>query len=287
MSPILDIMLPPMVSYSGIGLRSPHYQQVLTTLPAVNWWEVHSENFFSNGGITQHVLTKIREHYPVSFHGVGLSLGSASPLNAEHLSSLKQLVKRFDPMLVSEHISWSSIDSITANDLLPLPYTEESLAITARHITQLQDTLQRQVLVENPSSYLQFTSSTIPEWEFMAEISKRSGCALLLDINNIYVSSCNHGYDSSLYLEALPQEAVKEIHLAGHARQEVEGQILLLDDHGTAVCPEVWALYRQAIRRCGPMPTLIEWDTNIPPLDILEQHAAMADRIMEECCATA
>jgi uncharacterized protein len=273
------------IRLSGIGLRAPHYQEVLTHLPPVSWWEVHSENFFSKGGLSLHILTKIREHYPVSFHGVGLSLGSADPLDIHHLASLKKLVERYQPMLVSEHISWSRASGIVANDLLPLPYTEEALAITVSHIQQVQDTLGRQILVENPSTYLQFTCSTMPEWEFMAEVSRQSGCGILLDINNIYVSSTNHNISSTDYLEAIPASAVHEIHLAGHSAQQIEGQTVLIDDHGSAICPAVWELYRKAIKRFGKTPTLIEWDTNIPALAILQQEAAKADKIMEESYA--
>ena len=279
---IPDNMVPGLASSSGIGLRSPHYQEVLKTFPAVAWWEVHSENFFSKGGISLHLLSRIREHYPVSFHGVGLSLGSASPLDATHLSLLKQLVDRFEPALVSEHIAWGAINGTVANDLLPLPYTEESLAIVVNHIHHVQERLKRQVLVENPSSYLQFVESTIPEWEFMAEVSKQSGCGILLDINNIYVSCINHGYDSHRYLQAIAPSSVQEIHLAGYARQEIEGQTLLIDDHGSAVSAPVWELYHQALAHIGPVPTLIEWDTNIPPLSVLMREAAMAQSAMEK-----
>ena len=270
------------IASSGIGLRSPHYREVTSTLPSVAWWEVHSENFFTLGGLPLQLLTTIRNHYPVSLHGVGLSLGSAGKLNERHLSILKQLVDKIEPSLVSEHISWSAIDGRVASDLLPLPYTEESLSTTVSHISEVQETLGRQILVENPSTYLQFTHSTIPEWEFMVEVASQSGCALLLDVNNIIVSSGNHGFDASHYVSCIPTSLIKEIHLAGHARQEVEGKILLIDDHGSAVPDDVWALYRQVIARTGKVPTLIEWDTNIPPLAILIQEAAKADRIMEQ-----
>lgn len=262
---------------AGIGLRSPHYAEVLSTLPAVAWLEVHSENFFAEGGRPHEILEQVRSHYPLSLHGVGLSLGSADPLNVWHLDKLKGLVDRYQPGLVSEHLSWCSVDERYLNDLLPLPYTEESLNHISERIQYVQDYLGRQILIENLSSYLQYTHSTIPEWEFIAAVAQRSGCGILLDINNIYVNACNHGFDAAHYLRAIPLEVVGEMHLAGFTD---EGDILI-DTHSRPVSADVWALYEQAMYRFGRRPTLIEWDTDIPALSVLLDEAAHAEHIAE------
>ncbi len=267
----------------GIGLRSPHYQQVRhSPLSLAPWWEVHSENFFSEGGVSLALLQSIRDRYPVSFHGVGLSLGSAQPLCKEHLRKLAALVRRFQPFLVSEHLAWSVAGGVFANDLLPVPLTEESLSVVVSHIVQLQDVLQRQVLLENPSSYVQFACSTMPEWEFMAEVARQSGCAILLDVNNIYVSAINHGYVPDFYIDMIPKDAVGEMHLAGHSMEEIGGEPLLIDTHSGRISEEVWVLYRRALARFGVVPTLIEWDVDIPPLSVLREEADKASAIIEE-----
>jgi uncharacterized protein (UPF0276 family) len=268
----------PIPARAGIGLRAPHYHELLDTLPAVGWLEVHSENYFGEGGQPLHYLEQARSHYPLSLHGVGLSLGSADELNRAHLGKLKRLTERFEPALVSEHLCWCSAGGRYLNDLLPLPYTEEALALVCRHIDQTQTFLGRQILVENVSSYLQFAHSTLPEWEFLAETAARSGCGILLDVNNIYVSAVNHGFDADRYLEAIPVAAVGEIHLAGF---DSNGECLI-DTHGKPVADDVWALYRRAVRRFGRRPTLIEWDTDIPPLAILLDEARKADAILAE-----
>ncbi len=262
-------------AHAGIGLRPPHYTELLTDLPAIAWLEVHSENFFADGGRPHEILEQVRTNYPISLHGVGLSLGSVDPLNRWHLGKLKGLVDHYQPGLVSEHLSWSSVDKRYLNDLLPLPYTEESLHHISNRIEQAQNYLGRQILIENLSSYLQYSHSTIPEWEFLTAVAQRSGCGILLDINNIYVNACNHGFDAQQYLEAIPLEAVGEMHLAGYSN---EGDILI-DTHSRRVSAPVWALYEQAVQRFGRHPTLIEWDTDIPELAVLLDEAAHAENI--------
>lgn len=268
----------------GIGLRAPHFGEILARRPVAGFLEVHSENFFAAGGADLGWLERFRAAYPLSLHGVGLSLGSADPLDERHLAKLEALVERVAPMLVSEHLSWSSFGGRHANDLLPLPYTDEALGLVCARIGQVQDRLRRPILVENVSSYLEFAESTLPEWEFVAEVARRAGCALLLDVNNIHVNATNHGFDARRYLEAIPRDAVGEIHVAGHEA----GDGLLIDTHGAAVADEVWSLYEAAIERFGPRPTLVEWDTNIPALDVLLGEAAKARRIaarVGEACA--
>lgn len=261
---------------AGIGLRTPHYQQILAELPAVSFLEVHSENFFGDGGQPLKYLARFRQDYPISTHGVGLSLGSTDPLDREHLRKLKRLIDAIDPVLVSEHLCWAGVDGRCLNDLLPLPYTPEALDWVVSRIGETQDFLKRPILVENVSSYLQFTGSTIPEWEFVHEVSRRAGCRILLDINNIYVNAVNHDFDALAYLDAIEPDRVGEIHLAGF---QDTGE-LLIDTHGAAVSDEVWALYEYATARFGQRPTLIEWDTDIPALGVLLAEADKANRIL-------
>ena len=266
---------------AGIGLRFQHHRAVLETRPAIAWLEVHTENYMG-GGAAIRTLEAIRRDYPVSLHGVGLSLGSADGLDAGHLERIRDVVGRIEPGLVSEHLSWSVVGGTYMADLLPLPMTEEALDVVCRHVDQSQAYLQRRILIENPSSYLLYAHSTIPEWDFLSEVARRTGCGILCDVNNIYVSACNHGWDASAYLAALPAQAVGEIHLAGHTLKQIDsGQTLRIDDHGSRVAPEVWALYTQALARYGPVPTLVEWDTNVPPLDILLAEAAQAASLLD------
>jgi len=272
---------------AGIGLRASHYLEVLETRPPVGWLEVHSENYFGAGGKPLYYLERIRAHYPLSLHGVGLSIGSTDALNSRHLDQLKTLIRCFEPALVSEHLSWSSVGGRYLNDLLPLPYTEEALGYMVRRVSQVQDYLERQILIENVSSYLQYTESTIPEWEFIAALTERSGCGLLLDVNNIYVSACNHGFDPAVYLQAIPPAVVQEIHLAGFTVNRFEQGEILIDTHNQRVYPQVWALYRQAVRRFGLIPTLVEWDTDLPALEVLVDEARRADAIIGEECHVA
>ena len=264
---------------AGIGWRHPHYQALLENRPDIAWIEVHSENYLG-GGRPLAYLEKARADYPLSLHGVGLSLGTDGPPDRTHLARIKALVDRIEPTLVSEHVSWSVTGGVYLNDLLPLPYTEESLQVICAHVQETQDVLGRTILVENPSTYLQFTHSTIQEWEYVAAIVDRTGCGLLLDVNNVYVSAGNHGFDARRYLEAMPAEAVQEIHLAGHTVRDLGGATLRIDDHGSVVCDAVWELYASAVARLGPVPTLIEWDSNLPELPVLLAEAEKADRIL-------
>jgi uncharacterized protein len=265
----------------GVGLRAPHLAAFIADRPAIGWLEVHAENYMG-GGAAPAQLDRIRRDYPLGLHGVGLSLGSAEGLDEAHLQRLKRLVGRYEPCRVSEHLSWSVAGGTYLNDLLPLPYTEESLAIVACHVARAQEVLDRKLLIENPSSYLRFCHSTIAEPDFLAELVRRTGCGLLCDVNNIYVSATNLGIDASRYLDALPPAAVGEIHLAGHAAVTRAGAALLIDDHGSPVPPPVWALYCSALRRFGAVATLVEWDKDLPALPVLLDEARKA-----ECAALA
>jgi hypothetical protein len=277
----------PMPARAGIGLRAQHHVDVLETLPDVGWLEVHSENYFADGGSQPDCLERIRADYPLSLHGVGLSLGSTDPLSAEHLIQLRRAIARFEPSLVSEHLSWSSVGGRFTNDLLPIPYTEESLRHMIARVSAVQDALGRQILVENISSYLKFACTELTEWEFLAALVFESGCGILLDINNIYVSAQNLGFDARDYLAAMPRKAVAEIHLAGHSVRRIGERALLIDTHSAPVSADVWALYEAAIERFGAVPTLIEWDADIPPLATLVAEAHRADCIMESPHAVA
>ena len=271
----------PIPAQAGIGLRAEHYRDVLEERPAVGWLEVHPENYFGDGGRPLYYLEQARAHYPLSLHGVGLSLGSTDPLNTNHLDKLKALIARFEPALVSEHLSWGSIGGHYLNDLLPLPYTEAALDHMVNRISQVQDYLGRQILIENVSSYLEYTNATIAEGEFVAEAARRSGCGILLDVNNIYVNSRNHGFDALAYVHTIPPKLVQEFHLAGFTVNRFKDGEIIIDSHNQLVADAVWALYRQAIQRIGPRPTLIEWDTDLPSLDVLVSEAHTADLILE------
>jgi len=261
---------------AGIGLRAPHHAELECTAPPVALLEVHSENYFGAGGRELAALERLRGRYPLSLHGVGLSLGSADPLDLRHLAAVEGLARRFEPHLVSEHLSWSSIDGRYANDLLPLPFTRAALDHVVGRIGAVQDRLGRRILVENIASYLEFGESTMPEWEFVAAVARRSGCAILLDVNNVYVNSVNHGFDAHAYLAAMDPEAVAQYHLAGHEA----GPFGLVDTHAAPVAPEVWALYAEAVARLGPRPTIVEWDANLPALGVLLGEARRADAIL-------
>jgi uncharacterized protein (UPF0276 family) len=268
---------------AGIGLRTPHVRHVLAEHPSVPWFEVHSENYFADGGPALASLASVRADYPLSLHGVGLSLGSTDPLDPVHLSRLKRLAHRVEPSRISEHLCWSSVAGRHYNDLLPLPYTEEAIAHVCARIASVQDYLGCEILVENVSSYVAFSESTLAESEFVAAIAARTGCKLLLDVNNIYVNSRNHGFDALAYLAAIDPTSVAEIHLAGFEKSET----CLIDTHGAPVAPEVWALYERALARFGPVATLIEWDTNIPEFAVLQREAATAQRRMDALDAVA
>nr|WP_087854728.1 DUF692 domain-containing protein [Photobacterium andalusiense] len=267
----------------GVGLRSPHIADIITQRPALGWLEIHSENYFNPDSLARQQLRQLLPDYPLSCHGIGLSLGSADPLNVDHLQQLKQLISEVDPFLVSDHLSWSSVDGQFFNDLLPLPYTEEALDNFCNKVDQVQHTLNRQMLIENPSSYLQFQHSTIPEWEFLMAVQQRTGCGLLLDLNNIYVSSFNHGFDCQTYLAAIDPTVVQEIHLAGFIRKHLPQGEIWIDTHSQPVSDAVWRLYQQWIRCHGShTATLIEWDTDIPTLAILMAEANKAQAIVDK-----
>ncbi len=264
---------------TGIGLRSPHVAEVVATRPALPWLEVHPENYMGGGSLVR-ALQTIRQDYPLSFHAVGLSVGSWGGVDRRHLGRIKALVDRFEPALVSEHLAWSQAAGVYLNHLLPLPYTEESLAAVCRNLDEVQTVLGRRVLVENPSAYLRFATSAIPEAQFLAELVRRTGCGLLCDVNNVYVTARNLRLDPVAYLDALPADAVGEVHVAGHSANETDGRTVFIDDHGSPVAPTVWALYEHAIRRFGAVPTLVEWDTEIPALEVLLAEARHADTLL-------
>jgi uncharacterized protein len=265
---------------AGIGLRFQHHQAVIDTQPDVPWMEVHTENYMG-GGTALRYLDGIRRDVPISLHGVGLSLGSAEGLVPAHLERIRRVAERIEPGLMSEHIAWSVVGGAYLADLLPLPMTEEALDVVCRHVDQMQLYLNRRILVENPSTYLTFRHSRIPEWEFMTAVAARTGCGILCDVNNIYVSTQNHRWDASAYLAGLAPEAIGEIHLAGHAvRQLADGKTLRIDDHASSVIPEVWALYQEALARFGPVPTLIEWDNNVPSLETLLNEMRHAENLI-------
>ena len=269
----------------GIGLRAPHVTEVLERRPAIAWLEVHAENYMG-GGPARRALERLRADYPMSVHGVGLSLGSADGLDAAHLERLARLVERLEPALVSEHLSWSVTGGTYLNHLLPLPYTEEALEVLCANVTRAQERLGRRLLVENPAGYLRFRHSPIPEPQFLSALARRTGCGLLCDVNNVYVTCANLGGDAAAWLDALDPSTVGEIHLAGHAVNDVDGgdtdrRTILIDDHGSPVADPVWRLFEGALGRFGTIPTLIEWDTDVPPLEVLRAEAAKAQRRLD------
>ena len=281
--PAMQPAMQPMPVKAGIGLRAPHMAEVAARRPVVGWLEVHAENYMGFGPAFR-ALERLRGNYPLSLHGVGLSLGGASGIDDEHLARLKRLADSLDPFLVSEHLAWCDAGGVYLNDLMPLPCTEESLDVMVEHVDIVQSRLGRRILVENPSAYLRFHHSPIPEAEFLAALAAHTGCGLLCDVNNIYVSGRNLDFDPLAYLAALPPAAIGEIHLAGHAANDVGDQTILIDDHGSAVSDEVWALQGEALRRFGRRPTLIEWDSRLPALDILLAEAAKADALCDTLC---
>jgi len=265
----------------GVGLKPEHYATILATAPDIGFFEVHAENYMGGGGPPHRYLTGIRERYPLSLHGVGLSIGGAAPLDHAHLARLKDLVKRYEPGLFSEHLAWSSHDGAFLNDLLPLPYTGETLARVVRHIDEVHESLGRQMLLENPSTYLAFAESSYSETDFIAEIVKRTGCGLLLDVNNVHVASTNQEWDAVRYIRDYPLAYVQEIHLAGYKRDaDDKDRPLLIDTHDRPVDQIVWGLYELAVTEIGPTPTLIEWDADIPSWPELAAEAARAETIM-------
>lgn len=275
--------LPGLPARAGIGLKASHYREILEQTPDLGWLEVHPENYMGAGGPPHRYLGLIRRDYPLSLHGVGLSLGSDAPPDAGHLQRLKALVARYQPAQVSEHLAWASHGGVFLDDLLPLPLNRETLDIACRNIQRVQGALGRRILLENPSTYLRFRDDEYPEEVFLVELARRSGCGLLVDVNNVYVSACNHGLDPAAYLAAIPAALVGEIHLAGHSVEEIHGQTLRIDDHGDRVTDAVWSLYESFIQRVGPRPTLIEWDTRVPTLETLLAEAARAQRLLDRC----
>lgn len=262
---------------AGIGLRSEHYQTILNEKPDVPWFEVLTDNYMGAGGLPLYHLEKVCELYPISFHGVGLSLGSADPVNKNYLNKLKLLIDRFQPIQVSDHLAWVSVNNHYAHELLPFPYTQQAINLIADKINQVQDFLGRALIVENPSTYLDFNISEMPEWEFILKIVDKTNCELLIDVNNIYVSANNHGFDCIEYLSNIPHQQVKEIHLAGYEDRGTH----LYDTHGYCIHDEVWALYEQALFYFGEKPTLIEWDNDIPGFDVLQQEADKAQAYLD------
>lgn len=271
----------PIPCKSGVGLKPENYRDILDGAPDIGWFEIHAENYMGAGGPPHAYLTAIRERYPISLHGVGLSIGAAGPLDTEHLARLRALADRYQPALFSEHLAWSSHDTVYLNDLLPLPYTKETLARVCDHIDEVQEAMQRQLLLENPSTYVSYAETTMAEVDFLREIARRTGCGLLLDVNNVFVQAANHGFGADGYLDAFPMEHVGEIHLGGHAQDtDEDGSLLLIDDHGCEVADPVWTLYERALAHTGPMPTLIEWDNDVPAWPLLLVEAQRADRVL-------
>lgn len=262
----------------GIGLKSQHYGKILDEKPPVSFFEIHAENYMVEGGAHHRILSEIAKDYPLSVHGVGLSLGSVEGIDDNHLERLATVVDRYKPWLVSEHLAWSVSGGTYLNDLLPIPYTQESLDVVVANVSKAQDRIGRQILVENPSSYMAFDSSSMLELDFLISLTINSGCGLLVDVNNIYVSACNNGWSAEDYINAIPGDLVGEIHLAGHTKRDIEGTILRIDDHGSPVCDEVWKLYANLVARIGMRPTLVEWDNDIPSLDIWVGQAQMAQK---------
>ena len=266
---------------TGVGFKPAHFRDILAAAQPIGFFEVHAENYMGAGGPPHAQLGALRERYALSVHGVGLSIGSMRPLNRDHLVRLKMLCDRYAPESFSEHLAWSSHDDVYLNDLLPLPYTQQTLRRVAEHIDEVQTALGRQMLLENPSTYIRFDDSTIPEVDFLTEVSKRTECGLLLDVNNVFVSAKNHGTQPLSYLDSFPLDRVKEVHLGGHDEETDDiGAPLLIDTHGSPIAEAVWTLYAHVIARTGPIPTLIEWDNNVPDWQTLRAEAVAAQDIL-------
>lgn len=266
----------------GLGLRREHYRHVLSEHPTVGWFEVISENFMVPGGNPRRVLEAVRRDYPVVLHGVSLSIGSIDPLNRRYLDELDALARAVEPAWISDHLCWGSAHGIYAHDLLPVPYTEESLSHITSRVQAVQDRLRRRILLENPSSYMQLSGAEMTEWEFLAELSRRADCGILLDVNNVYVSAHNHGFDPQVYVDAMPAERVGQIHLAGHTEEGA----LLIDTHDHHVRDEVWDLFGYTVGRIGARATMIEWDAQVPAFDVLERELDRAAHVESTALAT-
>jgi len=271
---------PGLIQGIGLGLRTPHYSTIENNKPNVAWFEVLIDNYMAAGGTPLLHLEKIRQDYAVTFHGVGMSLGSTDPLNWQYLKQLKQRIRQFSPAWVSDHLCWTSVEGRYSHELMPMPYTDEAVRWVIERIQQVQDFLQQRILIENVSSYLRYTVSAMQEWDFLVAIADEADCDILLDINNIYVSACNHGIDAGLYLASVPTTRVREMHLAGYEDRGTH----LLDTHGEPVHDAVWELYHKALSRFGPVPTLIEWDNNIPAFSRLQAEGEKARKMMSEVC---
>lgn len=273
----------PLPARAGAGLKPEHYGDILKDKPDMGFFEVHAENYMGAGGLPHRALTAIRNDYPVSVHGVGLSIGAERDLDQNHLDRLKSVVDRYQPGMVSEHLAWSTHESIFLNDLLPLPYTEQVLARVVEHIDHVQETLGRPILIENPSTYVAFKESEMEEVEFIRQMQRRSGCGLLLDVNNVHVSATNQHYDARSYIDAFPLEHVGEIHLGGHAEDSDDsGDVLLIDAHDREISDPVWLLYAYTLSRSGALPTLVEWDNDVPDWPTLFDECKSADAILSE-----
>ncbi len=266
---------------AGAGFKNEHLLDILSDTAKVGFFEVHAENFMGEGGAPHAALNRLRQDYPVFLHGVGMSLGGETPLNAEHMKRFLKVAQRYEPMIVSEHLAWSSHDTTYYNDLLPIPYVHAVLDRVVSHINQFQDVLGRRILLENPSTYVAFNECDMSETDFLRAIVKRTGCGLLLDVNNVYISATNHGFSAAEYLNDFPLQEVGEIHLAGHATEEDEnGAPLLIDAHDREVSDAVWSIYEGVIAQLGPVPTLIEWDNDVPAWKTLKDEARKADAIL-------
>ncbi len=272
----------------GLGLKPEHFRTILETRPDLGFFEIHAENYMVDGGPFHHYLTQIRSHYPLSIHGVGLSIGGEGRLDEEHLDRLAALITRYEPQSFSEHLAWSSHGDTFLNDLLPAPYHAATLHRVCDHIDRVQQRLQRRMLLENPATYVEFAASTMAETDFIGEVVKRTGCGLLLDVNNVYVSCTNHGRDPQDFIEALPLAATGQIHLAGYAQDiDAAGAPLLIDSHGAPIAQAVWDLYRFTLERSGPLPTLIERDNDIPAFPVLLAEAQQAEMLLQTCLSEA
>ncbi|WP_088723523.1 DUF692 domain-containing protein [Thioclava sp. F42-5] len=265
---------------AGLGFKPEHFPAISETKPDLGFFEIHAENYMGAGGMPHAMLERLRADYALSVHGVGLSIGGPDPLDRDHLARLKALCDRYDPESFSEHLAWASHGGVWMHDLLPLPYTAETLALICDHVDEVQEHLGRRMLLENPATYVLFDNSEIPETEFLTEISQRTGCGLLLDVNNVFVSCVNHRQDPRAYLEAFPLNLVGEVHLAGHEEEELPSGPLLIDSHGREVAEPVWALYAETVSKSGPLPSLIEWDNDVPDFATLMAEAKRASMIL-------
>ena len=273
--------MPALPATPGLGFKPRHFPDLAAAPGAVGFIEVHAENYMGAGGAPHAMLTRLRQDFALSVHGVGLSIGGAGPLDRAHLARLRSLIDRYQPDSFSEHLAWSSHGDTWLNDLLPLPYTDATLATVCAHVDQVQEALGMRLLLENPATYLTFAESTLAETDFLTELVHRTGCGLLLDVNNVFVSATNHRFDPRAYLEAFPLAAVDEVHLAGHDREELPSGPLLIDSHGREVAEPVWTLFAELLARTGPLPTLIEWDTDVPAFPVLLAEAGRAQGLLD------